>query len=202
MKKKLVSVLLVSAMAATMLAGCGGNGGSSDSNDGTQAGDKTAATGSVYLLNFKPETDEAWQNLAQTYTDQTGVDVTVLTAADGQYNTTLQAEMAKAEAPTIFTVGNSAAAKTWEDYTMDLSDTALYDHLTDKSLALKNGDKVVSVANCYECYGLIYNKTILEGYCGMDGAVVKSVDEINNFDTLKAVADDINSRVDEMNDAL
>ena len=33
MKKKLVSVLLVSAMAATMLAGCGGNGGSSDSND-------------------------------------------------------------------------------------------------------------------------------------------------------------------------
>ena len=202
MKKKLVSVLLVSAMAATMLAGCGGNGGSSDSNSGTQAGDKTAAKGSVYLLNFKPETDEAWQNLAKTYTDQTGVDVTVLTAADGQYNTTLQAEMAKAEAPTIFTVGNSAAAKTWEDYTMDLSDTAIYDHLTDKSLTIKNGDKIVSVANCYECYGLIYNKTILEGYCGMDGAVVKSVDEINNFETLKAVADDINSRVDEINDAL
>ena len=152
MKKKLVSVLLVSAMAATMLAGCGGNGGSSDSNSGTQAGDKTAAKGSVYLLNFKPETDEAWQNLAKTYTDQTGVDVTVLTAADGQYNTTLQAEMAKAEAPTIFTVGNSAAAKTWEDYTMDLSDTAIYDHLTDKSLTIKNGDKIVSVANCYECY--------------------------------------------------
>ena len=202
MKKKLVSVLLVSAMAATMLAGCGGNGGSSDSSDGTQAGDKTAATGSVYLLNFKPETDEAWQNLAQTYTDQTGVDVTVLTAADGQYNTTLQAEMAKAEAPTIFTVGNSAAAKTWADYTMDLSDTAIYDHLTDKSLTIKNDDKVVSVANCYECYGISYNKTILEGYCGMDGAVVKSIDEINNFDTLKAVADDINSRVDEINDAL
>lgn len=203
MKKKLVSVLLVSAMAATMLAGCGGNGGSSDnSNNGTQAGDKTAATGSVYLLNFKPETDEAWQNLAQTYTDQTGVDVTVLTAADGQYNTTLQAEMAKAEAPTIFTVGNSAAAKTWADYTMDLSDTAIYDHLTDKSLTIKNDDKVVSVANCYECYGIIYNKTILEGYCGMDGAVVKSIDEINNFDTLKAVADDINARVDEINDAL
>ncbi len=202
MKKKLVSVLLVSAMAATMLAGCGGNGGSSDSSNGTQAGDKTAATGSVYLLNFKPETDEAWQNLAQTYTDQTGVDVTVLTAADGQYNTTLQAEMAKAEAPTIFTVGNSAAAKTWADYTMDLSDTAIYDHLTDKSLTIKNDDKVVSVANCYECYGIIYNKTILEGYCGMDGAVVKSIDEINNFDTLKAVADDINARVDEINDAL
>ena len=205
MKKKLVSALLCSAMVASMLAGCGSNGGSDNATktSGTEAGTTAdAGDGSVYLLNFKPETDEAWQNLAQTYTDQTGVDVTVLTAADGQYNTTLQAEMAKAEAPTIFTVGNSAAAKTWEDYTMDLSDTAIYDHLTDKSLTIKNGDKIVSVANCYECYGLIYNKTILEGYCGMDGAVVKSVDEINNFETLKAVADDINSRVDEINDAL
>ena len=36
----------------------------------------------------------------------------------------------------------------------------------------------------------------------MDGAVVKAVDEINNFDTLKKVADDINSRVDEINEAL
>lgn len=33
----------------------------------------------------------------------------------------------------------------------------------------------------------------------MDGAVVSSVDEINNFDTLKKVADDINSRIDDIN---
>lgn len=60
----------------------------------------------------------------------------------------------------------------------------------------------IAIANCYECYGLIYNKTILEGYCGMDGAVVSSVDEINNFDTLKKVADDINSRIDDINKEL
>ena len=197
MKRKLVSVLLVSAMVSTMLAGCGGNGG-----DGTEGEGGKTASGSVYLLNFKPEADGAWQDLADEYTSQTGVDVTVLTAADGQYNTTLQAEMAKSEAPTIFTVGNSAAAKTWDDYTMDLSDTAIYDHLTDKSLTVKYNDKIAAVANCYECYGLIYNKTILEGYCGMDGAVVKSIDEINSFDKLKAVADDINSRIDEVNAAL
>ena len=201
MKKKLVSLLLVSAMAATMLAGCGGNGGDSN-NGGTQTGGKTQSTGSVYLLNFKPETDQAWQDLADTYTEQTGVDVTVLTAADGQYNTTLQAEMAKADAPTIFNVGNIDAAQTWDDYTLDLADSAIYDHLTDKSLTVKYNDKIAAVANCYECYGLIYNKTILEGYCGMDGAVVKSIDEINSFDKLKAVADDINSRIDEINDAL
>ena len=51
---------------------------------------REALTDLCTCLNFKPETDEAWQDLAQTYTDQTGVDVRVVTAADGQYDTTLQ----------------------------------------------------------------------------------------------------------------
>lgn len=160
------------------------------------------ATGSVYYLNFKPEADQAWQDLAAIYTEQTGVPVTVLTAASGEYNTTLQAEMAKEVMPTIFNVGNADAAATWDNYTLDLSNSAIYDHLTDKSLVLTYGDKTVGVPNSIECFGLIYNKTILEQYCGLEGAVVSSIDEINSFDTLKAVADDINSRVDEINEEL
>ena len=187
-------------MAVTAFAGCGNNGDDGSTQAGGKA-DKTAS-GKVYMLNFKPETDEAWKALAETYTDQTGVEVNILTAADGQYNTTLQSEMSKSDMPTIFTVGNTTAAQTWNDYTYDLKDTDLYNHLTDKSLVINYDNKVAGVANCYECYGIIFNKTILEGYCGMDGAVVKSVDEINNFDTLKKVADDINSRVDEINEAL
>ena len=200
MKKKIVSALLVAAMAVTAFAGCGNNGDDGSTQAGGKA-DKTAS-GKVYMLNFKPETDEAWKALAETYTDQTGVEVNILTAADGQYNTTLQSEMSKSDMPTIFTVGNTTAAQTWNDYTYDLKDTDLYNHLTDKSLVINYDNKVAGVANCYECYGIIFNKTILEGYCGMAGAVVKSVDEINNFDTLKKVADDINSRVDEINEAL
>lgn len=63
MKKKLVSAMLVSAMLATVLAGCGG-AGSSDTQKGDSA--KGGTDGSVYLLNFKPETDEAgriWHRL-------------------------------------------------------------------------------------------------------------------------------------------
>lgn len=196
MKKKAVSILMTAAMAASMLAGTAMAG------ETEAAGDFNPGTGKVYLLNFKPETDEAWQELASSYSDQYGVDVTVLTAADGQYATTLQSEMAKNPAPTIFTVGNATAAATWNDYTLDLSDSELYKHLTDKSLVVNYDNKVAAVANCFESYGLIYNKTILEGYCGLDGAKVSSIDEINSFDTLKAVADDINSRVDEINEAL
>ena len=40
--------------------------------------------------------------MAAEYTKETGVPVTVVTAASGQYETTLMSEMEKSEAPTLF----------------------------------------------------------------------------------------------------
>ena len=78
--------------AALGLAACGGS--SSSSAPASSAAPSTsaassapAASGKVYYLNFKPEQDEAWQNLAKAYTEETGVPVTVVTAASGQYQT-------------------------------------------------------------------------------------------------------------------
>ena len=198
MKKKLVTVLLASSMVATMLAGCG-----SGSGDGTEKGSSAkGGDGSVYMLNFKPETDQAWQDLAEKYTDETGVQVTVVTAADGQYKTTLKSELAKKDAPTIFNIGSTADCAEYDKYIYDLKDSEIYKHLTDKSLALEYNGKIASVANCYECYGIIYNKAILEKYCSnYSGAVIKSVDDIKDLDTLEKVATDINEHVDDINKA-
>ena len=79
--KKVLSVLLVAAMSLSLLAGCG----SSSSDEGSED-----AKGKVYYLNFKPEADEQWQDLAKAYTKETGVPVTVLTAASGEYEKTLK----------------------------------------------------------------------------------------------------------------
>ena len=108
--------------------------------------------------------------------------------------------MAKSEAPTIFNVGNTSSAQTWNDYTYDLKDSSIYEHLSDKSLCIEYDGKIASVANCYECYGIIYNKTIVEDYCTMDGAVISSPDDIKDLDTLIKVAEDINSKVDAINE--
>lgn len=216
MKRKVLSVMLASAMLATMFTGCG-DSSTTDSNAAATTGNDAAATtteaadtdaaktdaagGSVYYLNFKPEQDQAWQDLAATYTEQTGVPVTVITAADGTYEQTLKSEIAKAEAPTLFQVNGPVGLANWKDYCLDLSNSEIYSHLTSDDYALKNdAGEVSGIAYVIETYGIIYNKTILNDYCTMDNAVISSPEDINNFETLKAVADDIQARLDEIND--
>ena len=147
--------------------------------------------GKVYYLNFKPEADEAWQNLAKAYTEETGTEVTVVTAASGQYETTLQSEMAKSDAPTLFQVNGPVGLKNWKDYCYDLKDSEIYSQLTSDAYALKDGESVPGIAYVIESYGLIVNKTLLEkaGY---------TLDDIKSYDQLKTVADDIQSKKDEL----
>ena len=147
--------------------------------------------GKVYYLNFKPEADEAWQNLAKAYTEETGTEVTVVTAASGQYETTLQSEMAKSDAPTLFQVNGPVGLKNWKDYCYDLKDSEIFSQLTSDAYALKDGETVPGIAYVIESYGLITNKTLLEkaGY---------TLDDIKSYDQLKSVADDIQSRKDEL----
>ena len=102
MKKKLVAMTMACTLAATALTGCSGS-----STDADSAAAETVASDaecSVYYLNFKPEQDEQWQALAKAYTEETGVPVTVVTAASGNYETTLMSEMGKSGAPTLFQV--------------------------------------------------------------------------------------------------
>ena len=149
------------------------------------------AEASVYYLNFKPEQDAQWQELAKIYTEKTGVPVTVVTAASGEYETTLMSEIEKTDAPTLFQVNGPVGLANWTDYCYDLSGTELVKHLTSDAFALKDGDAVKGVAYVVETYGIIANTKLLEkaGY---------TVADITNFETLKKVADDIQARKAEL----
>ena len=67
----------------------------------TKRKNQAKSEGKVYYLNFKPEQADDWVKLAETYTDETGVQVDVQTAASGTYESQLKSEMAKEEAPTL-----------------------------------------------------------------------------------------------------
>ncbi len=151
------------------------------------------AAGKVYYLNFKPEADAAWQALAAKYTELTGVEVKVLTAASGTYNQTLTSEMDKKDAaPTLFQIGNAEGVTTWNDYALPLDGTELLSEMTTEDFNLKNADgATVAVGYCYEAYGIITNKALLE-------KAGHTLDEIKDFASLKAVADDIHARAAEL----
>lgn len=208
MKKKLISALLCVSMIAASLVGCGSttsdsNGSTAETTETTEATDAgtevaeetkggSSEGGQVYWLNFKPEADEALQQIAKDYTDETGVTVKVVTAASGNYESTLTAEMDKSDAPTLFVVGNQAAVKTWGDYCIDLKGTDIYNELTTDDFTLYDADgRAVSIGYCYESFGIITNKKLLAeaGY---------SLDDITDFASLKTVADDIHARADEL----
>ena len=195
--KKLIALLLALVMVCGLVA-CGNKAPAADAPAAdapaadAPAADAPAAdgaTGSVYYLNFKPEFDEALQGLAADYTAKTGVEVKVVTAASGTYSDTLNANI---EDVTIYNIGNMAGLADWDEYALDLTDTAIAAELTTNDFNLYNeAGELKAIGNCNESFGIIVNTKLLAdaGY---------SLADITNFETLKAVAEDIHARAAEL----
>lgn len=202
--KKLAVLTLAAAMAAGTLVGCASNKktettGAEQKTEAAEtttakAGDTAEAKGQIYYLNFKPEVADIWVELAGKYTEETGVPMKVQTAAAGTYEQTLKSEVAKKEPPTLFQINGPIGYKSWAKYCKDLKDSTIYSHLVDKDMAVKDGDGVYGIPYVVEGYGIIFNDAIMKKYFALDGAKAKSMEEINNFASLKAVAEDMQAR--------
>lgn len=177
--KKIISVLCVLLLCCSLLSGCNM---------------RKSGEGEVYYLNFKPEQDAEWKELAADYTKETGVKVTVVTAASGQYEDTLSAEIVKSKAPTLFQVNGPVGLQSWKDYCYDLAGTEVYEQLAREEFALKDGPKVLGVAYVLETYGILYNKELLDQYFALPDAKVTSLDKVNNFTAFKTLVEDVQSK--------
>ncbi len=172
--KKTVAMLLVAVLCLGAFSGC------------------QAKQGSVYYLNFKPEADQAWQDLAKLYTEKTGVQVKVITAAAGDYSNKLTAEMGKSSPPTLFNCGNAQGLADWEGYLLDLTGTALHQACATEDFNLTDeSGKVRAIGYCYESFGLIVNKALLQELTG------KTVEDIKNFDDLRDISQEITAKYPE-----
>ena len=197
MFKKLFPIVSLVILAAMVLSACG-----APAAPATQAPAEGGAApqggGEVYYLNFKPEVAEIYQKIAEAYEKETGVKLKVVTAAAGTYEQTLKSEIAKADAPVLFQINGPIGYQAWKDYTADLKDTELYKHLSNKSMAVTDGDGVYGIPYVVEGYGIIYNDAIMQKYFAMDGAKAKSMAEINNFAKLKEVVEDMTAKKDAL----
>ena len=185
----IISFILISALCFS-LAACGNK----TEPEGPVIEEKTT----IRYLNFKPENAKAFEEIAAEYEKETGVRVIIETAASNTYEQTLAAKISTDEAPTFFQVNGPKGYANWKDYCADLSDTKLYEHLTDKSLAITVGDKVYGIPYVVEAYGIIYNKEITDKYFSLENKNTKfsSMDEINNFEKLSELVNDMQKNAD------
>lgn len=195
--KKLLAIALATTLVASAFVGCGSKENSDDATS-TSANETTETE--IYFLNFKPEIADVYKKIAEDYESETGVKVKVETAASGTYEQTLKSEIAKKDAPTIFQINGPVGYESWKDYCLDLKDTELYGHLLDKSLAVTSGDGVYGIPYAVEGYGIIYNDEIMQKYFALEGKStdVNSIEDINNFDKLKAVVEDMQANKDKL----
>lgn len=210
-QKRLIALLLTVVLALGMLSACGKKDDTkeaSESTTETTQGDDakeevsadTEKVDEIYFLNFKPEIAEIYDKVAADYEAETGVKVKVVTAASGTYEQTLKSEVAKSDPPTIFQINGPVGYESWKDYCVDLKGTKLYSYLTDPTLAVTSGEGVYGIPYVVEGYGIIYNKAIMEKYFALSNKAteVASMEEINNFETLKAVVEDMTAHKDEL----
>ncbi|MBR2953574.1 MAG: ABC transporter substrate-binding protein [Clostridia bacterium] len=189
--KKILSIVLSLSFLLCSFAGCSRGGQDNPSSQNITT---------VRFLNFKPEVANVYDEIAKTYQEETGVKLVVETAASGNYEQTLTAKMGTNEAPTLFQINGPKGYANWKNYCADLSDTKLYNHLTDKDLAVTADGKVYGIPYVVEGYGIIYNKEITDKYFALENRVtdLKSMDEIKNFTNLKAVVEDMQKNADKL----
>ncbi len=154
----------------------------------------------LYFLNFKPESADAYNEIAAKYKEETGVTLRVVTAASGTYEQTLKSEISKSDAPVLFQLNGVIGYAAWKNYCKDLSDAKIYSHLTDPELAITSGDGVYGIPAVVEGYGIIYNEAITDRYFALSGRATsyQSMDEINSFEKLSALVRDMTARKNEL----
>ena len=183
--KKALSIMLLSILALSLFA-------SGSKEEGTE----------IYFLNYKPEIAEVYENEVKPAfeAENPGYVLKVVTAASNQYQTTLRSELAKSDPPVIFQVNGPVGIQENVDNVAPMQDMDFYALLTDKSMALSLDGNVVAVPYAVEGFGIIYNDAIMRAYFALpDKAVsITSADEITDFETLKAVVEDMTAHKDEL----
>ena len=185
MKRKFLVVFgLLFCLILGMLAGCG---------------QKEEEAG-IYYLNFKPEAADSWKEIARAYEAETGIEVRILTAASGSYEQTLKSEIAKRNPPTLFQINGPVDYEKWKNYCRDLSGTQLYSWLLEPDMAVRGGDGVYGIPYVVEGYGIIYNDGIMQKYFSLSSRKTDfgSMEEVNNFDKLKALVEDMSQHLEEL----
>lgn len=162
MKKKLVSMLMVTCMAAGLLAGCGG---SSDSDGGSSDSEKTQIT--VYLGGDAADEN---QNIIETFNEQSDtIEAELVTLTEGSSGYEMLTVMYNAgNPPTVYFLEAGDVMKL-TDRLVDLSDMECVQYAVEGTTEDVTVDDVLyGIPANLQAYGIMYNERVLKDVMGDD----------------------------------
>lgn len=172
--KRVITLLLISAMTLGLTA-CGGSGSSSSSSEAS--GDKVAIT----IFNSKNEIQEHLEEAAAAYGEANNVDIEVYYSQD-TVSAHLATRYASEEPYTINMVDAKDVYTLGAQYGYDMSGSKWID---DTDYAITVDDKVIGFPVCIEARGVLYNADAIKTALGEDF----DPDSIKTLDDFKAFLD-------------
>ena len=162
--KKILSVLLAAAMAATLIAGCGSDGGKNDASGDT--GKKENSNVTLSIVGIKTEIYDQWEAMQEEYSDIAGLSgFEMQVTGDETIYSYMQKAYAAGNEPVMAMLDPTDVYSFGEEYAVDLSGESW---VKDTDWTISIGDKVASFPFCIEGRGIIYNKTAIEKTTGED----------------------------------
>ncbi|HSP22356.1 MAG TPA: ABC transporter substrate-binding protein [Planococcus sp. (in: firmicutes)] len=149
--KKFMTGVAFAAMM-TGLAAC--SGGEEATTEGEGGGEK------ITIFQTKVEISDQLEAAAETYTEETGVEVEVIGTTGDDYLQQLQIRLNNGTGPSIMSVQNSTVAESLKSYVYDLSDEEFVSNIA-PNMALELDEKVVGIPYGVEGFGLVYNKDLV-----------------------------------------
>lgn len=151
-KKKFTAGIAFAALM-TGLAAC--SGGEEATTEGSGEGGEK-----ITIFQTKVEISDQLEAAAETYTEETGVEVEVIGTTGDDYFQQLQIRLNNGTGPSIMSVQNATVAESLQSYLHDLSDEEFVSNIA-PDMALTLDDKVVGIPYGVEGFGIIYNKDLV-----------------------------------------
>ena len=200
--KKLLAVMLATAMFAGAMTGCGAKEASesgkeevvAETNAEAEAGeaadvvDTTSELAGVEItfLNSKGEIQEAVETMAAAFEEETGIKVEVQICATGESPYTKVTSAYNAgSAPTMAMLDPTDVVSLAKEYALDLSAEEWVKECGTASTVVDG--TVYGFPFCIEGRGLIINKTTIKETLGRDFDTTS----INSYDSLKALLEEL-----------
>ncbi|MEE3334418.1 MAG: sugar ABC transporter substrate-binding protein [Ruminococcus sp.] len=168
--KKLVAFLLAAMMCVTALTACGGSGGSSDSGSSSGSGEKAK---SITVNIWDSNQQKGIQEIADKWTETSGVKVNVEVVDWDNYWTLLEAGASGGTMPDVFWMHSNTAQMYMEnDILLKLNDYIDKDSSIDmskyyegvKDLYTRSDGNIYALPKDHDTIALLYNKAIFDKY--------------------------------------